>query len=179
MYRMYLLLLPLCWACQKEEVGFRLTAETQTGANTFSCRKDGQVFAPSGKRCLGFGGGCMEGVNAYYNPKRGQLQIQVVLYVAGRWDELLLIEGDSLFQAGELRVVRPTWQHYSSVGYVEQDKHASWSSKTDMSIFLTHLDTTARIISGRFRGTLLPQATNAPAQQQSVSITDGRFDVTY
>jgi hypothetical protein len=181
MQRFYLLLflLALCSACHKEEFNFSLTAETQTGANTFSCLKDGQVFVPYGKRCVGFGGGCMEGINAYYSPKRGQLQIQVVLYAAGRRDELLSIDADSIFQPGELHVAHPTRQHYSSLVYDQQDKYAQWSSKTDVSIFLTRLDTIARIISGRFRGTLLPHALNATAQQQTVSVMDGRFDVSY
>lgn len=168
-------------ACQPEPLDFQLTPITQTGANTLSCTVDGTVFVPYGRRCVGFGGGCDEGIRATYNSKRGQLLISAVHYGAGR-DEFISVSGDSIFRTGEHSVVAPiTGRKYAGVGYVEQNQNVTYATTATYpsSVLITRLDTVAHIISGTFAGYLPRQVPSPTPQTGAVLVKDGRFDVVY
>ncbi|MDB5233610.1 MAG: hypothetical protein JWR44_603 [Hymenobacter sp.] len=180
------LLIPtLLLGCQPNaiEPSFDLTPATQTGANTVSFRMDRRVWQPYGRRCFGSGGGpCIETpMDAYYNPRRGQFQITAFLTTSNRAEDFSL-DCDSLFQTGVF-AFPPSGPIYRArsggLTFSEAQRPGDPSYKTydpnRTRIEITRLDTVARIISGVFQGYLEGTINRG----QTVSITEGRFDVKY
>lgn len=176
------LLLAACNA-ESPEPEFELTPATQIGANTLSFRVNGRVWQPYGRRCFGFGGGpCIEvPLDAYYNSKRGQFIITAFLTTSKRGENFGL-SCDSLFQTG-IFVIPPRGTKYRarsggiSYGLAQQSGDPTYNSfdPSRTRIEIARLDTIARVISGTFEGYL--QGTID--RSQSVTISEGRFDVKY
>ena len=149
-------------SCKKGE---KLTPETQTGANTFSCKINGEIFKPKA-------GDFVEGltVNLYNN-------IDLVILVTGTQynpvKELLIsfkdipLEGTYLLNFNQSK--------YAT--YKLLNTPAQFHSKTLNSgkVVITRLDRNQRIISGRFDF----QLTNESNSGETLNITEGRFDVKY
>lgn len=171
----------LIFACSRESVEpeFALTPATQTGANTVSFMVDGRGWQPYGRTCA-TGGWCVEPLNVYYNPKRGQFQINAFLTTSKR-SEYFSLECDSLFKSGAFVLSQGTINRLSNGGlyYAGQrlpgDPSYKTFDSTSTHITITRLDTVAHIISGVFDGYLL----ETTSQVKAVNITDGRFDVKY
>jgi hypothetical protein len=151
-------------ACKKE----KLTPETQTGANTFSCKINGKVYkSKSDFLSQGLVGSISINKNGIYT-----FSIGSVMY---RGDESgyavgLLVSDFVGARIYDLRV---------ETGYVDKTTSPTqhYSSKTNGSgsLNVEYLNKEAKIISGTFEFV----AANIKNPNETINITEGRFDLKY
>ena len=157
----------------------QLPAETRTGANTFGCRVNGQVWEASNTSTLV---GNVLTPNAYY--QHGQLRLDAFrrLQVVGPVTNLYFTAahvtapgvyalGPSLPESGSSAKLETT---SGLVEYLTDAQHPG-------TLVVTHLDTTGAhpFISGRFELRAVPRQsaglpTDFPAE---LLVTEGRFDI--
>ncbi|MDP1763189.1 MAG: DUF6252 family protein [Sediminibacterium sp.] len=159
----------------------QLPPETQTGANTFGCLVDGEVFKPGGAQLSGGSLGCNyqflgTGANGGYYFRlsgvkgSGNNQTAVGLFT----DSLKIQEGVKyLLDSSEKG---KAYSHYSNLA--NGSSQNEWFYKTKKTNFggelwIKKLDTVNQIVSGTFWF----DAVNANGQK--VQIREGRFDVRY
>ncbi|GAA3930570.1 DUF6252 family protein [Hymenobacter algoricola] len=168
-----LLLLTQCSKCKQDDPTpeDQLPPATQTGANTFGCLVNGQLYVPSGNNGTSnyavlydpnFQGGSLQ-VLTYRYPKQGVPKTQEVS-LGG-----IQISSTGTYQIGVTQV---------GVSYIDDNKSTpcnefrsdrnNTSSKGNLTI--TRLDLNAGIIAGTFEFTL------AKPGCDTVRVTQGRFD---
>ena len=175
----FALLLAAC-STKSPEPEFELTPATQTGANTGSFRVDGRVWQPYGRRCVGYGSCVEEPLKAYYDVRRGKFQIRGFLTTSTRYEDFSL--SCDLFRIGPVSLPPTQFSHPNyggGLGYaiaaLPSDPKYNTFDPTKTTILITRIDTVAKVISGTFEGHL-----NGTLNiNQSVTITEGRFDVKY
>lgn len=146
----------------------QLPPATQTGANTFGCLVNGQVWTPQGYNGT-------SNYSVYYDPsyRKGTLNVATYRYNASgssnRQD--IIIFSDSLNAVGVYPLTIRNHQEalfYGSSGQCEFHQNEGHYRKGMLTI--TRLDLQAGIISGTFSFTLYKPGCD------SVRVTNGRFD---
>lgn len=173
-----LLLLPLLGMakCKKEPVpAFSLPPASQVGANTLGFMVHGRVWQNYGVRCTFYGcdtnkvASSFHKSGMYFTLRAGQNARDV--------DESFGIVLDSIVGTGTYRTISPR-RAQRQLQFSERTAKQEYSTaRPGSSTFvITRLDTARHILSGTFEGVL--QSTTL-GSTESVSITDGRFDVKY
>ena len=173
-------LLPLL-GCRKERM-LPLPEATQVGANTFGCRLNGQAWIPNGFQKMS---GEVIKISADYGAS-GPKQYQFCLgaYRRGTIHDEIELTVHRLDHVGTYPLqttYRPS-QPWSAGGWYQNlpsNPHTVFTTyRTDSlrtgTLTITRLDTAVHIISGTFSFTAITDST-----QQTVALTDGRFDVRY
>lgn len=155
-----LLLGGACRRNKPKNAGDELPPETQTGANTFGCKINGEVFIPQGS------GACYTYNVQYYKS-----------------DSALLIKTNNTCATGLNLYIYSvsTVKEYSIFNstanaffYSNSNSSCNWFDRNNSTqtgaITITKLDLVNKIVSGRFNGTL--KQSGCP----DVNITEGRFD---
>ena len=172
-----LLLLFTFSKCKKNKDTPQLPAETTTGAMTFGCKVNGQIFLP--KDGNGRPGLYVQYVNLGNVPDGGwHLNIPAVDWQASSipginigTDSLLIAEGTTY----EFKL-SSNFQTMKGTAYanyvVGSDAYPKLNNESG-SLFIKKFDQTNRILSGTFFFT----GTNTNGAK--ISITEGRFDIRY
>ena len=169
------LLLTGCSSCKKEVLDASgLPPATQTGANTFGCLINGKPFIPGNTPLF------EPPVQANYQYLYGGYYFRLVgNYGKGTnnsgvgifTDSLRLIQGDSIkFSSDSIKTVGLAYALYSKGLTDFRTKLPKYSG----SLFITNLDTQNQIVSGTFWFNAITYDGS-----DTVSVTDGRFDVRY
>jgi hypothetical protein len=166
-------LLSLFSACTKNIENLPQT--TQTGANTFGCKINGENWGPLGAGILPtapilearFGGPASVFINAR-NFSRTPTETEMEIYVAN-------ITGPGTYDLNQNTTVSPN-QTASYAHYVKRNLNLDdeWitSSAATGKVVITKFDVSAHIVSGTFAFTANASYGSAP-----IVITEGRFDV--
>ncbi len=163
-----LILLPLYFlllgiGCKKEKEEPQLPAETQTGANTFGCYVNGELFVKDGSAPW------------MHRPVEASLQIenQILILESYTKESYMYIE----IQEPKANISIPVSIAYYRTSEWPRDCFC-FSGKETGELFFTKLDTVNRIVSGRFQ--FQGQCSNEMLEitgDSIVSITNGRFDI--
>ncbi|GAB3847958.1 hypothetical protein GCM10028822_10100 [Hymenobacter terrigena] len=120
-------------------------------------------------------------MNVYYNTKGNELILSAYLTTGNRSEDFSIV-CDSLVEAGVVKILPPSTRSFNTrnghIGYVNRlpgDSHYGTFDASRTQIQITRFDTVAHIISGTFDG-YLQNHTNF---NQSVTVSEGRFDVKY
>jgi len=172
------------WGCNKSDVELNtLPAETQTGANTFGAVIRGQIWTTNGKYCKQLGG-CRENPSANY------------FTIDTPFNASLGLSADKVMYKGLSFISRESfdfrfYRNFTGIGiyHLKQDNSLDiqyeYADKTNNKYYqllqdretfelnITKFDTIAKIISGKFSGTLFNQF----APTDSIKINEGRFDI--
>ncbi len=172
------------WGCNKSDVELNtLPAETQTGANTFGARIRGQVWTINGKYCKQLGG-CRENPSAKYfiidTPFNASLDLSAdkVIYkgIGVKSRESFDFNFDRNFSGvGIYHLKKDNALHiqYTYRDITNNIYYQLLEERETFELNITKFDTTAKIISGKFSGTLFNQF----APTDSIKINEGRFDI--
>lgn len=140
----------------------KLPAETQTGANTFGCKINGEVWLPNGALFT------TPAYDVQYYKSSGALLIKTNRSDKGQSLNIYLY---GVSQNNDYTIHNPISNTYS---YADFDAACSLydrtSSKQTGTVTVTRLDSVNKIVSGRFSGTL--KQSGCP----DAAITEGRFD---
>jgi len=147
---------------------------TQEGKNTFGCKVNGDVWIPY-FHCTVFTGSCKElGFSVYHSDTTHQLPLYFSLSTQRATSDTTFSFFD-LFSVGANNktgnVIDSVVILYHALGSSEYYRYPS--SNTSGVLNFTKLDTINHIISGTFSFTLYN------TWNDSVVVTDGRFDLTY
>ena len=149
--------------CQKEDLT-KLPPETQTGANTFGCYVDGELFIKAKDVFLS---PTPRSLSASYDKKNKDFYIRA--YSAGKVDFISMRLNEA-----EVNIPKPISE--TSVTKNVTKECWNFSGEEVGEIIITKLDTINNIASGRFR--FQAQALCIDFVGDSiVFVTDGRFDV--
>ena len=136
----------------------KLPPETKIGKRTFGCLINGKAFVPNST----------SDVSAVF--QQGILQISGAIDYPLHWVGISLIENGDILRTGIYNLTSPPYQearcYYAECYYYEEHT-------TEGSVALTLFDKVNYIISGTFDFT-----TVAPGCD-TLSVTDGRFDIKY
>lgn len=148
-------------SCKKGE---KLTPETQTGANTFSCKINGKVYIPENDFSV-------KAISvAFYNNTDFEVGANGTQYDPPRNLSIhiknILSEGTYLLDFTQSRYV---------TYYISGTNNYHSKILNSGKVTITKLDRNQRIISGRFDF----QLTNEKNSAETLNVTDGRFDVKY
>jgi hypothetical protein len=175
-------LLPLLcglWACRKDDTPFQptdytvLPPATQTGANTFGCLVNGEVWVPRVPLFT-----IESAISALVGEKinRGGGGISMRLKEENRNEYLEISFTESLFQHRTYRTISDTSTfrflprlRINNFYYIH-----SWSDTTNY-FEITKIDTLHNILSGQFNFRLTGQSNPSDV----INITNGRFDLHY
>ncbi|GAB2451338.1 hypothetical protein GCM10011375_36780 [Hymenobacter qilianensis] len=177
------------YGCTKAdpEPEFTLPPISAVGANTLGFEVDGRVWVNYGQRCFLLSGCFDNKIQVDYGSCNGVrcLYIWTGYTVRGTRDEgfslrIDTVRGPGIYTAGTRPVnLPPSTIIYTPNGLTFSDELNSieYVSLTQNStrIVLTKLDTVNHIISGTFEGRL----SNSLKPNNYVTITNGRFNVTY
>ena len=168
-------LLLVLFSCKKNDP---LPAATQNGANTFGCKVNGKAWIPDGvggfARIKAISGGY---VGTSISPTPNSVFIST--YRSDRTKIDLHIQGVNKTGVYELNKstnilyaeLRPL--NYGAY-FPDPGKAFATNNKYTGTVNITRADTVNRIVSGTFGFTVYD-----PDSKQTISITDGRFDVDY
>jgi hypothetical protein len=172
-------------SCRKDDsdVVLTLPAATQTGAQTFGFLVNGVVWINYGQLCQPNGGSCRDNLEGMYFPSDGGITLRAdqVIYKDGvsqtQYVELELLTGFG----GEKTYSTVVGDHITALLLPVNDLagYATADVNPNFTVTITRLDTNAGIISGVFSGSLFRRLTTGTSPIDSVSITEGRFDVRY
>jgi hypothetical protein len=151
-----------------------LPAATQTGANTFGCLIDGQAFVPQNRSILqGPDIQCDYIFTAggyYFTVVASNKNNSIIKQVNIGTDFLAIAQGQTYalktYTSGNANA---SYTLFPTIGEVQY----STNNSTSGQLTITKLDTINQIVSGTFYF----KAVNAPGE--TVSVTDGRFDMPY
>ena len=193
----YLSLLPLS-ACTRscndydnneEFAKAKLPAYTETGANTLGCVLGPQTWTVLGKynSGLNYGGRWQRnGLEPYAGSYSGTLQLQIRGRMTGVrnskefYDEEILLTFRLADTLGGLRLLGDTSrvpgkaEFMKASNFIEGSDFMS-SARHPVRLLVRKLNRQQRIVSGTFGGTLYGGAN----KHDSLTVTDGRFDVKY
>ena len=158
-----------CSSCH-DEIPTEMPPETQTGANTFGCLIDGELFV----------GGCCAPwmspvLSVTYRPASDHLGITIWGKMNGNPAGAIEIGIDSFLQ-------NSTHKSYFANYYPHGSKECpNYSVSNDGICIITKLDTLNKIVSGRFEfvGRCADWNYNIMDSTMSIQITQGRFDFKY
>lgn len=176
-----LLLLPLLGMakCEKEPTpSFSLPPATQVGANTLGFTIHGRAWQNYGVRCTFYGCDTNKVKASFY--KSGMYFTLSAGQNARNVDELFGIALDSIAGTGTYRAGRIIGSSRAQrlLQFSDGATKQGYSTNRPRSgtFVITRLDTARHILSGTFEGVLQSITLGST---DSVSITDGRFDVKY
>ena len=173
---LWLLLLALCSifaACKKDHPSKteleKLPPATQTGANTFGCLLNGNLYIPGG-------GGVFENVlSVQYDPtfQGGNLSIRAKKIITGTQTISITLNGDSINTVGNYPLLL-----HSKFNVVYSDQlgcafHTYYDSPILGYLDVRKFDNSNRIISGTFSFKVTTSTCG------TIDGTDGRFDVKF
>ncbi len=175
-----MLLLCFCFAqCKKTKQAKpkteleKLPPETQTGANTFGCLLNGKTFTPGG------GGLFYRVIKVQYDPtfEGGKLGISAERIQGNTNSIYISIGGDSINSIGYYSL---SYKTRFKVYYDNSENQCEFSTFSPPPLKfisgrmnITKFDKTERILSGTFEFKVLPSMCD------TLTATDGRFDVKY
>lgn len=163
--------------CRKEKTLLeQLPPETQTGANTFGCLVNGEIFKPGGAQ---LSGGSLQCNNQFFNNSyylvligRNQTGSNLLTSVGLYADSLKVADGMKL--SLKLRTKgNPSADYFKSISAYQYELYSSDNNSNTGELWIKKLDTLNQIVSGTFWF----NAVNANGQK--VEIREGRFDVHY
>ena len=174
-----LLLLSRCGLFNKKDPEPQLPPATQTGANTFGCLVNGEVWLPEGRTST-----FAPNMEINYEPsfRGGSLSIGGYRYRKGEVDQILAVGVDSVpkYRASSYRlqcVIKEPYRDGGGATYIDAIRNCEYYCNRDGAVLLngicliTKLDLQAKIVSGTFAFTL------AKPGCDTVKITQGRFDM--
>ena len=178
---LYLCLLTLmagCSQCNKvisPNDASSLPPTTQTGAGTFGCMLNGQVWTPQGR------GPILEPRNPSINYdatyEGGALALTATIYdksVNGQLKQTISIGGLNVGSIGEYNLTNSRVRFFHA-DYVNEIEYAfDTDIASNCRLIITKLDKVNQIIAGTFSFTIEKKDTG-----KKVTITDGRFDMKY
>jgi len=170
-----LLVLTQCSKCKNDPTPTKpedqLPAATQTGANTFGCLLNGQVWLPSGSI------GTNDSFRVTYDPTyaNGSLQIRVFKVIPNYLDpQYFFISGATMNKIGtypiDYQICGVAYYTEKRDACQEYSRSSSLGTTVRGQLTITRLDMRAGIISGTFDFTL------AQTGCDTLKITQGRFD---
>ena len=146
-----LILAAMIHSCKEDEP--TLPPETQTGAHTFGCYVNGELFVPQWGSA-GFGTPILQAIFTVYDTLP---------------DNILTICASGKNGYCIMDVLNPKEDHkkeFQRLDYLNYNNNNSYQGKYTGEIFLTRFDTINMIVSGTFSFTI-----------PSVHATQGRFDI--
>ena len=163
-------------ACEKEKTPptelEKLPAATQEGKNTFGCLVDGKAWAPK------WGGLLKPGITPYYNNILGNFSVKAYHYQSQDFSSAVTIgqEMIPIFDPGTYTMdVGLTSYRVTSDTCVDPILSNRRIYRNINGIFeITRLDVSTGIISGTFEFDAVSETC-----QDTVHISDGRFDIKY
>ena len=169
---LHLLLLPIVLATSCKKDG--LTKETQTGANTFSCKVNGKVFIP----CEFFGN---KPINVGYNINNSKVDLMAECILQDPM-KYVSIELNNFHGVGEYTLsdsnnICKYEEVYSSNAYPGALTGNTYTSNLTRNgkVIITKDDRINFILSGTFEFT----AANTHNISDNVTVSSGRFDVKF
>jgi hypothetical protein len=172
-----LLVLLLClslstcnWFSKKDEPNPQLPPETQTGANTFGCKVNGQIWTPAGDRP-----GFVPNVDVIYDAGfcGGNLDAKI-FQNQNENESFFVLFGCSLTESKTFSLDGPNGNPDWRLSYIDGNTACSYSVGNDLysngTVTFTKVDFPNRIVSGRFECTLYVPGCD------TLRITEGRFD---
>ncbi len=173
LFMMLIGLLSMLTACQscKKQVEPDLPPETQNGANTFSCKVNGNVWLPNG-RANQFSGN----LRAIYDETFQGGNLSISAYSEKDKTKVLIQVSSNMNSVGEYEYSIPN----GTVAFLHSSLNLNCVWETDDKnnllsqgkVIITKLDKFRRIISGTFYFTIENSC-------GKVEVTDGRFDLKY
>jgi hypothetical protein len=166
-----------CSSC-KENVNPDLPPETQTGAGTFACRVNGQVWIYKDPTDI-FSSKPTTTLEYDPNNKSGSLDLGCLRYDNdSKLIDYLVIYADSLLLKKE-RIILAKSESVGIRFYPQKGKCSAYSTTDNGSyangrLLIIKLDDKARIISGRFDCSIYQ-----PDCGDTLKITEGRFDFKF
>lgn len=171
---LYIVVILFFFSCKKEN----FPKETQRGLNTFGCYINGAPFVPSSTL-----GGNITPVEAYFAEKTNQLYKAGFLSISAHdltynspFEGSIEIQKLEVNGPGEYfltHVFSCNQQYYCDAGgYNNSSRTKTFYIETG-KLIITKLDTTAKIISGRFFFTAKDSLNN------KIEVTKGVFDISY
>ncbi len=158
------LLIVLIASCKKKDPEPTLPPETQTGANTFGCMLNGQVWTNSPRE-----GGGIPTLEAI--PEAGGLLTIKAIYKYGERGEIINFLSQNINSTGVY-----SWDNKTSVRFEDMKKGVFCASyENDVTVqgllTITRFDISNRVVSGRFHFKLQKQ------NGLTFEATEGRFDL--
>jgi hypothetical protein len=171
---LFLLLVPNMHCRKSSPPPNILPPVTQEGKNTFGCKVNGEVWIPY-FHCTVFTGSCKElGFDVFHKDSTHQLPLNFSLSTRRSTSDTTFSSFD-LYSVGAINktgnVIDSVVILYHALGSSEYYRYPP--SNTSGVLNFTKLDTINRIIAGTFSFTLYN------TWNDSVVVTDGRFDLTY
>jgi hypothetical protein len=165
---------------------FTLPAKTQTGQNTFGVNLNSSVWTLYGQYCI-FPSGCGDNPSGiYYSTNKGSLLLTVDRVLKDKskvaTSETFNFSFDSNFNSSGIYDVKLT-ENYSNITLRDNLTEKTYSCIPDrptIVLNVTKLDTTNKIFSGEFSGTLFSIGKGSLSElnlSDSIVLTDGRFDI--
>lgn len=164
-------------ACKKENRKEVLPPETQTGANTFGCLVDGEVFTPGGAQLSG------GSLNCYYQKVNNKYQFNLVgknyIDKKNRKSVALLIYGVKIKENAKYILFKEFKDSigYGSYTYMSDIPFDIQEYETDSinqgELYIKYFDSVNQIVSGTF------WFNAAHESGKIVRVSNGRFDMTY
>ncbi|MDR1198944.1 MAG: hypothetical protein LBK94_08060 [Prevotellaceae bacterium] len=149
-----MLLLLASFSCEKKEIT-ALPPETQTGANTFGCYINGELFVAD-RDYTPFG---RQHVGASYGQHFIENKKALVFFGYGESGVL------------SIEIIEPEKEVYMKAYLIHyRTEHLIYDGEDIGTVYITKLDTVNKIVSGKFNGEFDIDDTN-------IKITDGRFDI--
>lgn len=146
--------------CKKKDVIPQLTNETQTGANTFGCKINGDIYTPKGL------GGCYKYLVQYYKSDS-----TLIIKTNNTCAIAFQIAFRGVYELKNYEIFNPIQNAFY---YSTKEPRCSFYDRTNSTqsgtITINRFDLSNKIVSGRFNGVLKLGGC------QDVNITEGRFD---
>lgn len=158
-------------SCQKEKD--ELPRATQEGKNTFGCKIDGKLFVSKNVITVPV----TPGLSSYYDESTKRMRLYAVEppnEEANRLQRHVTINIYDL-KIGNNVLNNINKQEIVIVEINQLDKYYETNASIGGTLNITRLDTVANIISGTFSFQAAPRFNPGP----NISVTDGRFDITY
>lgn len=155
----------------------QLPPETQTGANTFGCLVNGQVFKPGGAQLIGGSLQCnYQFVNGGYyfvligrNKKSSNYLSSVGIYT----DSLTIHVDDKLNLKKRING-NPSADFFKAINASQYKQYETNGVEYSGELWIKHMDIATQIISGTFWFDAVDTVTG-----EKVEVREGRFDLHY
>ena len=169
-----------CKQCLKAPAPNKLPDATQTGANTFGCMLNGNLWVAQGSRS-GFNPGQRPNPNINYDAtyNGGALDVSGSIILDDETQSNMVITGSNIGSIGTYSLNKAkSGIHFEHTNFVNSLVYYNDGYEGDMfsggELTITKLDKVNKIISGTFYITI-----EKPKLGKKIVITDGRFDIKY